>query len=130
MHLHVNLSNSTFLSLLSFGIFIKRILIKKISVKQCVFICLLSVFIWRTLPLWHKKLIPNFRSSVKKVQFMTTVVFKAYALYFLFFHQMIVLQKLWKILFISLFVLSIFNFLYFRPPLFSPLAIALEDDQR
>ena len=53
------LGNSTFSSLLSFGIFIKRILIKKISVKQCVFIFLQSVFIWRTLPLWHKKLIPN-----------------------------------------------------------------------
>ena len=51
------------------------------------------------------------------------------------FHQMIVLQKLWKMFFYfilkALFVLEIFKFLYFRLPLFFSLsAIALEVDPR
>ena len=54
---------------------------------------------------------------------------------FYFFHQMIALQKLWKIIFISsknLFLLSRYSFfLYFcTPPFFSLSAIALRDDRR
>ena len=51
------------------------------------------------------------------------------------FHQMIAIQKLWKIIFVSskkaLFVLEIFKFLYICPSLFFALsAIALEIDSR
>ena len=51
------------------------------------------------------------------------------------FHQMIAIQKLWKIIFVSskkaLFVLEIFKFFYIRPSLFFALsAIALEIDSR
>ena len=51
------------------------------------------------------------------------------------FHQMIAVQKLWKMFFVSskkaLFVLEIFKFLYIRPSLFFALsAIALEIDSR
>ena len=51
------------------------------------------------------------------------------------FHQMIAIQKLWKIIFVSskkaLFVLEIFKFLYIHPSLFFALsAIALEIDSR
>ena len=50
---------------------------------------------------------------------------KACVPYFLFFHRMKALQKLWKMLFISskktLFP-KIFKFLYFRPPLFLPVS--------
>ena len=37
---------------------------------------LLSIFTRRALPRWHKKLIPHFRTSAKKVSFMITAVFK------------------------------------------------------
>ena len=63
------------------------------------------------------------------------ILFKACVRYYLFFHQIIALQKLPKMLFISSkrthFVLKITKFLYFRPPFFSSLStIASEDDWR
>ena len=74
-----------------------------------------------------KDYFPALAITYSKLSFVSAIFIK-----FLFLHQMIALQKLWKMLFISsAFVLEIFNFLYFSLSLFFYLsAIALEDDQR
>ena len=64
------------------------------------------------------------------VKFVSAIFYQIFI-----FHQMIAIQKLWKIIFVSskkaLFVLEIFKFLYICPSLFFALsAIALEIDSR
>ena len=57
------LGNFNFLVFFILGIFIK-----KRSVSSVFFISLLNIFIGRAFPLWHAKLIPYFKSSVKRYQ--------------------------------------------------------------
>ena len=79
----------------------------------------------------NQSLVINLRGSHRQLKLVSSIFIK-----FLFFHQTIALQKLWKMLFISSkklvsFSIKIFNFLYFCPTLFFYLlAIALEDDWR